>query len=85
MENGPALRNISAFPVSMDWDKELVRAFLPKNGIPPFGKSKILPKTDITKQKFIILGDTLTTLGAITALRLYFDDQIKIIPNGNSR
>jgi hypothetical protein len=82
VENGPALRNISVFPVDINSETGMVRAFLPKEEIPQFSRQKIIPRDPKVNQKFVIIGDTLATLGAITALRLYFGGEIKIISNG---
>jgi hypothetical protein len=55
--------------------------FVPFEGVSAYSRSKILPKDEKSTQRYVILGDTLTTLGAITALRTNFDGEIIIIPN----
>lgn len=85
VENGPALRNISAFPIDVDRKENMLYVFLPKEQIPPYGKQKIVPKAENHNETYVIIGDTLTTLGAITALRSNYNDKILIIPNGNIR
>lgn len=82
MENGPALRNIAVFPIDINYETGMIRAFLPKEEIPQYSRQKIVPKDPKVNQKYVIIGDTLTTLGAITGLRLYFGGEIKIISNG---
>ena len=71
VENGPALRNISAFPIDIDKDM-FIHTFLPKGEIPPFGPQKILPQAEMKNEVYLILGDTLTSLAAICNLKFNF-------------
>ena len=82
VENGPAIRNISAFPIDIDKKDGTVYAFLPDSKIPPYGKQKIVPQAKLNLENYVIIGDTLTTLGAIVALRATYDSKIQIIPDG---
>lgn len=81
VENGPALRNLSAFPIDLDRKTDFLSIFIPFEGVSAYSRSKIIPKDENSTQRFVILGDTLTTLGAITALRTNYDGEIIIIPN----
>ena len=82
VENGPALRNISAFPIDIDNAKGDIYAFVPDYKIPSYGKQKIVPPSTLNNETYVIIGDTLTTLGAIVSLRSTYDNKILIIPNG---
>ena len=85
VENGPALRKLSAFPIDIDRENDMLSAFIPFGSIPPYGKNTILPVDENSTETFVIIGDTLTTLGAITALRTTFQGRIIVIPNSHDK
>ncbi|CAI2387138.1 unnamed protein product [Moneuplotes crassus] len=81
VENGPAVRNISAFPIDINRKTDELSCFIPYGSIPPYGKSKIAEKDDNSTERFVIVGDTLASLGAISALRANFQGELIVIPN----
>ena len=77
VDQGPSLRNISSFPVSIREKK--VKVVLPDH-IPAFSLRETLKREDIDPRSYIIIGDSDAALSAIITLRFGFTGRIIVVP-----
>jgi len=77
VDQGPSMRNISSFNIAIR-DEE-IKVTLPEH-VPAFSRKKNLQRQTLDPRVYVILGDTLTALSAIDALRTNFTGNIVLVP-----